>query len=257
MQPHEFHARIFESDLSPNAKLVCLAILRYRNHKTGLCYPSWDTISADSSLCRNTVAKAIREIEASGFFSIKKMRPKGSKFTVNSYVYNFDGACGELSNEPSFEPSIDLSNERSSHAPKLIKPEELSNISPPYIPPTKKRTKPEPEQNHFDEFWEAFPRQRRGSKDKAMKAYTSACLRASEGAIIQGTHAYARSDEVARGYAKGAAAWLNDDRWTNDYTTKPEGMNHGRSKKTPDEELKEWLDSRRGGGAGHVPDALL
>ena len=28
---------------------------------------------------------------------------------------------------------------------------------------------------------------------------------------------YAQSDEVARGYSKGAAAWLNDERWTTTY----------------------------------------
>ena len=82
--------------------------------------------------------------------------------------------------------------------------------SKPLTPPLKT-------ENRFDEFWTNFPRQRRGSKDKAEQSYRKALSRAEEADIIAGTLAYAASDEVARGFAKGAAAWLNDDRWANDY----------------------------------------
>ena len=43
--------------------------------------------------------------------------------------------------------------------------------------------------------------------------------------------AYAASNEVRRGFAKGAAAWLNDDRWaTDDRTPNPrDGPNGGMS----------------------------
>lgn len=70
----------------------------------------------------------------------------------------------------------------------------------------------------FDEFWQSFPRQRRGSKDKAFKSYLEARKRAGEIEIYSGALSYAASDEVARGFAKGCAAWLNDDRWANDYS---------------------------------------
>jgi hypothetical protein len=66
----------------------------------------------------------------------------------------------------------------------------------------------------FLKFWEAYPRQRRGNKDKAFQAWSNACERAKPEEILSGLNAYARSDEVAKGFAKGAQAWLNDDRWT-------------------------------------------
>jgi uncharacterized protein YdaU (DUF1376 family) len=75
-------------------------------------------------------------------------------------------------------------------------------------------------ETRFDEFWELYPRQRRGKKENAFKAYNTALeeKRATEEEIINGVKAYRNSDEVANGYAKGAAAWLNDDRWGNDYS---------------------------------------
>lgn len=72
----------------------------------------------------------------------------------------------------------------------------------------------------FEDFWIMFPRQRRGNKEKAEIAYRKAIKenRATEKEIIDGVRKYQGSDEVQRGYAKGAAAWLNDDRWSVDYT---------------------------------------
>lgn len=101
------------------------------------------------------------------------------------------------------------------HSPKPI----TSNQEPIS---TKKNTKKSPER--FDEFWEMYPRQRRGAKDRAWQAYCKAIdeNRANEEEIINGLQAYSGSDEVRNGYAKGAAAWLNDDRWANDYSVNPE-----------------------------------
>lgn len=72
--------------------------------------------------------------------------------------------------------------------------------------------------NYFNEFWELFPRQRRGSRDKAESAWRSAITRDDRLAIFAGTKNYSQSREVREGFAKGAAAWLNDDRWTHDYS---------------------------------------
>lgn len=78
----------------------------------------------------------------------------------------------------------------------------------------------------FEDFWKLFPKQRAGSKAKAHAAYRQALKRASHDEIMGGLKAYAVSDEVARGYAKGASAWLNDDRWTCDYGKSGGGETH-------------------------------
>lgn len=76
--------------------------------------------------------------------------------------------------------------------------------------------------SEFPVFWKHFPTQRKGSRSKALTAYRAAMKRADEAAIIKGLMSYLESAEVARGFAKGAAAWLNDDRWTIDYTRTPD-----------------------------------
>lgn len=69
----------------------------------------------------------------------------------------------------------------------------------------------------FDEFWKLYPKDRAGSKEKAKAAYLKALTRATKEEINGAVEKYRTSSEVTRGYAKGAAAWLNDDRWTSDY----------------------------------------
>ena len=71
----------------------------------------------------------------------------------------------------------------------------------------------------FAEFWSAYPKQRAGSKEKALKAYIKAIdeRKAEPPQILNACKCYAESREVLEGYAKGCAAWLNDDRYLCDY----------------------------------------
>ena len=86
--------------------------------------------------------------------------------------------------------------------------------------PTKKQTETDAA---FEDFWSSFPKQRIGNREKARTAFAAAVKRTGQFAfqIVAKAREYAKSDEVARGYAKGAQAWLNDDRFLQDY--KPAG----------------------------------
>lgn len=117
MDKHEFTSRLFESELSSSAKLVLFAILQYMNQKTRVCYPSMETLGADCSMARNTVASAVKEASEAGFVTVGKIRPKRAKFTVNTYTFDFD--CTK------FEQSVDQSNERSTIAHEPNEPKEL------------------------------------------------------------------------------------------------------------------------------------
>lgn len=83
----------------------------------------------------------------------------------------------------------------------------------------------------FDEFWLIYPKQRAGSKEKAYKSFCKAIdeKRVTIEKIMESVKLYSKSDEVAKGFAKGCAAWLNDDRFNNFY------------KQEPKEEYKYWL----------------
>lgn len=73
--------------------------------------------------------------------------------------------------------------------------------------------------NNFELFWKEYPKQRAGSKTKAFSSYCRAIKekRCTPEKLLEVCVKYAQSDEVKRGYAKGCAAWLNDDRFNVEY----------------------------------------
>lgn len=74
----------------------------------------------------------------------------------------------------------------------------------------------------FENFWKIYPKQRAGNKQKAFQSYCKVLKegRCSKEDLMSAVQSYAQSEEVARGFAKGCAAWLNDDRFNNDYSYK-------------------------------------
>lgn len=73
----------------------------------------------------------------------------------------------------------------------------------------------------FNDFWSVFPKDRAGNKEKAYKSYCKAIEegRSSPEKILEATKIYSKSEEVKKGYAKGCAAWLNDDRFNNQFNS--------------------------------------
>lgn len=74
----------------------------------------------------------------------------------------------------------------------------------------------------FDEFWEIYPKFRAGSKEKAFIAYCKAIKNRhyTIEQIMDGCKSYSKSEEANKDdgkYAKGCAAWLNDDRFMHKY----------------------------------------
>lgn len=84
----------------------------------------------------------------------------------------------------------------------------------------KKTIKEKKYDKNFLDIWEVWPKKRKGNEDKAYSAYKSALKRDTEENINKGIQEYINSDEAKGDYAKGCAAWLNDDRWAWDYEEK-------------------------------------
>ena len=72
---------------------------------------------------------------------------------------------------------------------------------------------------NFDEFWSLYPKDRIGNKAKAYSAFCKVIKekRATIDKLIASVKSYARSEEVHKDVAKGCAAWLNDDRFNQNY----------------------------------------
>lgn len=86
----------------------------------------------------------------------------------------------------------------------------------------------------FEKFWEVYPRERRGNKQKSFKAYQRALKRADADEIYLGATAYA--DTNPGEYAKGCEAWLNDDRWTWNYNPQNSNSTYSPGRTVSDEE---------------------
>lgn len=86
----------------------------------------------------------------------------------------------------------------------------------------KKEVKEKEYMSDFEKFWQIYPKQRAGSKEKAYKAFIKAITekRATAEKIIESCRNYAICDEVVKGFAKGCQAWLNDDRFNDKYVKK-------------------------------------
>jgi len=74
----------------------------------------------------------------------------------------------------------------------------------------------------FEDFWVVYPKKRAGSKEKAKTAFAAAVKRSGLFAwqIVAKAREYAKSEEATKNdgqFAKGAAAWLNDDRYLQSY----------------------------------------
>lgn len=67
----------------------------------------------------------------------------------------------------------------------------------------------------FAQFWKDYPKHRKGNQSGAWTAWQRALEegRATEDEILLGARSYAKSEKGQGEFAKGAAAWINDDRW--------------------------------------------
>jgi hypothetical protein len=74
------------------------------------------------------------------------------------------------------------------------------------------------EDQEFLIFWEKFPRQRRGGREDSLSAWRKAIKRSTPEEILNGLETYIGSDDVAAGFASGAAKWLNQSGWANTYS---------------------------------------
>lgn len=126
-------------------------------------------------------------------------------------VKNFDRGCqNSLQGCQKTLHHIYINNNKDNNTPLLY--------SPPRV--EKKPDEKDKYRDVFEEFWKVYPKQRAGNKDKALTTYIRVLKegRASVEKLLSSVKAYANSEEVKNGYAKGCQAWLNDDRFNVNYS---------------------------------------
>lgn len=76
---------VAQAKLEPMTKLVLYTLANYMNETGGGCYPSLDTLQAESGMARATVVKHLDLAEAAGFITRRKHGYAGQKWARNEY----------------------------------------------------------------------------------------------------------------------------------------------------------------------------
>lgn len=193
--------------LKTSKKILLVALCDHAKDDGSSVYPSVATLAARCTLSPRQVTRLLGQLVNEGYLLV---------------IGNHNGGSGTKRYQIAVGKMFAATGDKISSLPNIgMKDTALSPDTHVILPLTP--VSPETSNKHqetFNSFWALFPKIRAGSKDKAAKAFCRAMDRAPTEEIMAGLQAYVDSDEPFKEngrYAKGAEAWLNDDRWTNDY----------------------------------------
>jgi hypothetical protein len=83
MLPYTFIHDAKKRKLRFHARWLFVALMYYRNGKTGNAFPSYDTLRGLTGLSRNMISKCLRELEDAGWISLKKRCNASTIYTLN------------------------------------------------------------------------------------------------------------------------------------------------------------------------------
>lgn len=151
-----------------------------------------------------TTLGILKDLEENGLISKREFTNEKGRFMAYRVIKNFNN--GLLKN---FITPYNIDNNKNKN--NIYTQEESKNGS--------LESKKDELKTSFDEFWSKYPKQRAGSKSKAFSSYCRVIKekRCTVEKLLEVCVKYAQSEEVKRGFAKGCAAWLNDDRFNNEY----------------------------------------
>lgn len=89
------HAVIDHADLDLHELMVYIVLLRFRDPKTGECFPSMPTIADAARMSRKTASRTVAKLEDRGIIKVERVKAVGSK-TNKSNKYK----VGVLSENP-------------------------------------------------------------------------------------------------------------------------------------------------------------
>lgn len=83
-----FYTKVSSADISPTARTVYRALLRYANRETWSCFPSIQTIAKDTGLNKRTVIRQLAVLEKNNLIiKIHRTRMNNGN-TSNMYFFN-------------------------------------------------------------------------------------------------------------------------------------------------------------------------
>lgn len=203
-------ANVRYAKITAGAKLLYAEISCLSN-KYGFCYAKNRYFAELYNVTTKTISGWIGELVDNGFIESEIVYKKGSKEVAGRVltlkfepIAKKEGASMEKNVIPPMEKNVKDNNTSNNNTSNNTKENIIltNNIK-----------------ENFDEFWSLYPKDRIGNKAKAYSAFCKVIKekRATIDKLLASVKSYARSEEVHKGFAKGCAAWLNDDRFNQNY----------------------------------------
>lgn len=179
-----------QTGLKPATKIVLYWLADHHNETTGDCFPSIRRLAELCEMDRATVIRQINALEANSIvMRVERKRSNGSQ-TSNGYKLMLQNATPPVVNcDPPIPRNCDPLNLGSNNLGSIN-----SNI------------------DHFDVFWEAYPKKM--AKGQAKKAWAKAIKSEDAQNIIDATVGYAICQKGKdKQFIPYPASWLNAERW--------------------------------------------
>jgi len=241
---------------APSKCVATVLLLKYHNHKTGQCNPSYSTVGKLLGRDRRNVINAINDLRAGGW--IEWMGTKGgSSSNTNAFKFKMNGPASTgdevvtptgdelvtlpvtksspvMNSSPVMKSSmrgdelVTLPVTKSSHDLSIeLSKNHKESCRVAKATPTKNKYSKE-----FEEAWQAYPRRDGGNpKPPAAKRFLSAVKAGTDPKIIidaMKRFAVAESRNVGTEFIPQMVKWLRDERWLDyDGTVVPMKPNYG------------------------------
>lgn len=231
----------YDKELPPMAKLLYAEVTAL-TAMNGICKATNDHFAEVFGLTKSSISRLISQLVQKGYLHNVIRYKEGTKEIAERYLTPI------RKNEYTLSPKMSIPYTQKWVYPILKNEEAIINLTdsiniPPYNPPKgeeepverikaeldtpQSEAKPKTSKANFsfeamksfEAFWAVYPKQRAGNKQKALAAYIRVLRekRADLAGLQKAVELYAASDEVAKGFAKGCAAWLNNDRFNDEY----------------------------------------
>lgn len=195
-----WRSAVVDSALPPTCRHVLLTLSLHMNERGGSCFPSYDTLAAETGLNRATVIRQLKAAEDAGWLIVERSKGRASNryeaATPNSRT---------AQPSPSATVAHDAPQQSFSVHPTVAQGDPSTSMS------TSRSTSLTRGGDRFAEFWAAYPR--REAKAAALKAWARAIKSTDPETIIAGARRYAADPNREKRFTAHAATWLNAGRW--------------------------------------------
>jgi hypothetical protein len=193
-------------------------LYRHMNGVTGRCDPAVETLATELGLDRRNVQRAIRELEASGWWQVVGRGRGAGRGHTSSYRPILEkGAVAENASPVTHFEGEKMRHFRSENASsETPKPIRTEKRLPPIVPP---RGRESDFADAFEVFWAAYPPRSPHSNPKkpALNNFAAALRRGADPAdIVRGAENYAlcaKQHITDRKFIAQATTWLSQERW--------------------------------------------